>query len=272
MWPRAQGRRASRLARGLASSAGLDTGRFCPPHYGYGPKKLAQYPTEDADTVLIAGGVYGNLEALDAIERRYAQERALAGSTGRVRVVFNGDFHFFNATPDAWDAVNTRIRTAQPDGWSASLGNVEFEAAQLGGPELAAGCGCAYPEYVSDEVVDRSNAIVRQLTRAASEAPPWACDWLSTLPMYSACRVGSVRVSIVHGDPVALAGWSLSAELLNEPKVALWLEQADADMLHRLTRACRTPRRSLATRARGPARFSTTAQRACPTSRGSSGA
>lgn len=224
-------RAIQRSVRGLSSSAGaLDSGRFCPPYYGYGAKKLAACATDEADTLLVAGGVYGNLEALDAIERRYQQERAELGAGGRVRVVFNGDFNFFNATPDAWNAVNRRIYAAAPDGWSASLGNVEFEAAQLGGSELAGGCGCAYPENVSDETVSRSNQIVQLLVRAAAEAPSWSREWLGGLQMYAACRVGGARVSIVHGDPQVLAGWSLSAESVDDAQVRGWLADADADV------------------------------------------
>ncbi|KAG8469368.1 hypothetical protein KFE25_005823 [Diacronema lutheri] len=236
--------------RGLATAAALGTGRLCPPHYGYSATKLALCATDEADTLLIAGGVYGNVHALDAIERRHAAERAAMGAGSRVRVALNGDFHFFNATPDAWDAINRRIHGAAPDGWSASLGNVEFEAAQLGGPELAGGCGCAYPEFVGDEVVSRSNAIVQRLTRAAFAAPGWSREWLGTLPMYAACRVGGARVSIVHGDPRALAGWALSAELFSEPKVRAWLEQADADIFAS-THTCVTHARLVD---RGPAR------------------
>jgi len=220
--------------RHLGGLAGLptafDSGRFCPPHYGYGAKRLAKCETDEADTLLIGGGVYGNPEALDAIERRFQQERVLAGSTGQVRVVLNGDFNFLNATPQAWEAVNRRVYAAAPDGWSATLGNVEFEAARLGGLEFASGCGCAYPDWVADDVVRRSNEIVQRLRQSAFDAPTWTCDWLKTLPMYAACRVGTARVSIVHGDPLALAGWSLSAELLNEVRVAEWLGQADADL------------------------------------------
>lgn len=208
-------------ARGRQLSS-LDTGRTCPPHYGYGPARLAACPTVPADTLFCVGGLYGNLQALDAVEARV---RADPGG-GSVRVVFNGDFNFFNATPAAWDEINTRVSA-----WEATLGNVEFEAAMLGGAELShSGCGCAYPEYVDDSVVERANAIVSQLRTAASSALPRVRSWLSQLPMYAAYQVGGARVAVVHGDALALAGWGLAVEQLDVRRVSCWLDRANADI------------------------------------------
>ena len=51
-------------------------GRMCPVDYRY-PASVFDRPAElTADTLYVAGGLYGNLAALDEIERLAAQERA----------------------------------------------------------------------------------------------------------------------------------------------------------------------------------------------------
>lgn len=49
--------------------------------------------------------------------------------------------------------------------YKAILGNVEVEASNASADWW--GCGCAYPMYVSDEVVGRSDAIVADLRKIA---------------------------------------------------------------------------------------------------------
>jgi hypothetical protein len=91
----------------------------------------------------------------------------------------------------------------------ATKGNVE---AELGADEDA-GCGCAYPDYVGDEVVDRSNQIITRL-RAAAGRFPGLVRRLGELPRYLTASVGGQRVGIVHGDPGSLAGWRLALEAM----------------------------------------------------------
>ena len=84
-------------------------------------------------TLYVAGGLYGNLMALDAIEKRAAKERTAP------TIVFNGDFNFFNVAPRWWRELNSRVR----DGHIATAGNVEVESATIEASGL--GCGCGYP-------------------------------------------------------------------------------------------------------------------------------
>src|SRR3989442_2136023 len=61
-------------------------GRMCPADYRYPPSVFDRPPELTTDVIYVVGGLYGNLAALDAVERLAAQERAI--------VVFNGDFHW----------------------------------------------------------------------------------------------------------------------------------------------------------------------------------
>ena len=95
--------------------------RACPPAYGYSPSVFVRAPDLTAEVLYVAGGLYGNLPALRETERMATLEREQA------RLVFNGDFHWFDA-----------------------------EA----GDDVANGCGCAYPESVPDAAVSYGHRIV----------------------------------------------------------------------------------------------------------------
>ncbi len=82
------------------------------------------------------GGLYGNPFALTAIEERAAEERSCT------RVLFNGDFNFFNISLTDFLKVNTTISKH----YLATAGNVEVEISNEN--HGADGCGCGYPSYV----------------------------------------------------------------------------------------------------------------------------
>ena len=65
-------------------------GRTCPTAYRYSPRVFDRAPEIEADTLYVAGGLYGNVEALAAIAALAARE------PGPVTLVFNGDFHWFD--------------------------------------------------------------------------------------------------------------------------------------------------------------------------------
>lgn len=174
-------------------------GRSCPLDYRYGAAALAGAPTLRADTLWIAGGLYGNPFAL-----RRLRELILA-EQGEATLVFNGDFHWF----DIDDAVFADIEEGI-SGHVATRGNVETEIAD---PRPNAGCGCAYPDRVGDEDVARSNRIIERLRTTASRAPGVAAR-LIALPMFRVAEIGGERVAIVHGDADSLAGWNFSQEAL----------------------------------------------------------
>jgi predicted phosphodiesterase len=173
-------------------------GRSCPLSYRYAPGSLRRAPELAADTLWIAGGLYGNPFALESLTALYERER------GSKALVFNGDFHWFDAEPELFNFINHRVF-----GFAALRGNVETELAE---PREGAGCGCAYPDWVDDGTVERSNAIIERLRAAARDVRA-----LAALPMHLVARVGAARVGVVHGDAESLAGWGFSQEVLSTP-------------------------------------------------------
>ena len=158
-------------------------------------------PTERAATVYAIGGLYGNPEALATVlELKHEDERTGAPVT----LVFNGDFNWFNVDAESFRAVNETVLAH-----SATLGNVE---AELQG-DSGAGCGCAYPAWVDDATVERSNRIIGRLRETAARFPDLVAR-LASLPKVRTFEIGGIRVGILHGDPESLAGWGFSCEAL----------------------------------------------------------
>jgi hypothetical protein len=184
-------------------------GRTCPPHYGYSPRVFARTPDIEADTLYVIGGLYGNPFALDEIDRMAALEPQPP------RRVFNGDFHWFDAEPRLFASVQRRVLSHL-----ALRGNVETEIAA---DDDAAGCGCAYPESVPDDDVERSNRILARLRDVAAGVPN-ARGELAALPMHAVARVGRLRVGIVHGDAWSLAGWRFAHDRLHDDSGAQHLQ------------------------------------------------
>lgn len=185
--------------------AAEEAGRICPLDYAYAPGVFARTADFSAETLYVVGGLYGNFAALETIKAMARAERA--------EIVFNGDFHWFDAEPGWFAEIE---RGTAP--YRALRGNVETEIARAG--DIGAGCGCAYPESVSGDVVARSNEIVTLLQKAM---PVDARERLAQLPMHLVAKVGGLRVGIVHGDAAALAGWRFSQDELDNPKRRDWL-------------------------------------------------
>jgi hypothetical protein len=82
---------------------------------------------------------------------------------------------------------------------------------------------CAYPDYISNDVGDRSNQIMTRLRATASRFPELVSR-LGELPRYLTASVGGRRVGILHGDPESLAGWRLALEAM-EPGDSLMRRQ-----------------------------------------------
>ena len=177
----------------------LSPGRSCPTSYRYGAGALRAEPSLHADSLWIAGGLYGNPFALEALLEAYERE------PGRKALVFNGDFHWFDVDAADFGRINDVVLA-----FHATRGNVETELAT---PQDGAGCGCGYPDWVGDDTVQRSNWIIERL-RATAERLPHTLAPLRTLPMHLVARVGDARIAIVHGDADSLAGWNFSQEAL----------------------------------------------------------
>lgn len=200
-------------------------GRTCPLHYRYRPEVFASpapADLQDLEVLYVVGGLYGNPLALEAVLARFDRE------SGRKRLVFNGDFHWFDTNPALFAQVQRGVLTHR-----ALRGNVETELAELpagDAQDADLGCGCAYPEWVGDAVVARSNRIharLRQTPDAVERAQ------LQALPMWLRADAAGLRIGIVHGDAESLAGWGFAQEHLRDAThldtVRDWFERAQVD-------------------------------------------
>ncbi len=178
-------------------------GRSCPLHYRYAPEVFASPPSDGLaglDVLYVVGGLYGNPFALERVLELFDRE------SGRKRLVFNGDFHWFDVDAAVFERVQRGVLAH-----AALRGNVETEIAAEA--DADAGCGCAYPDWVGEDVVERSNRILGQLRCAATGAQR---AQLAALPMWLRADVGDVRIGIVHGDAQSLAGWGFAQEHLRD--------------------------------------------------------
>jgi hypothetical protein len=174
-------------------------GRSCPISYRYRAEAIGAHTAFNVDTLWVAGGLYGNALALRALLEAYDAEPGTKG------LVFNGDFHWFDADPADFRRINETVL-----GFHALRGNVETEIAA---PAEGAGCGCAYPDWVGDSTVEHSNRIIDRLRTTARNSGADLAR-LADLPMHLAVGVGNARVGVVHGDADSLAGWGFSQEAL----------------------------------------------------------
>ncbi|MFM7461156.1 MAG: hypothetical protein ACKO15_10015 [Burkholderiales bacterium] len=194
----------------------MTPGRSCPLHYRYAPTTFSRHADLAAETVYVIGGLYGNLPALQEILAMASHEAV------KPRLVFNGDFHWFDVDTPTFAAINAEVLKH-----TALRGNVETELA----PDAdEAGCGCAYPGYVDDADVERSNRIMHILRATARQLPAEVAR-LIALPMHLVVSIGTSRVGIVHGDAESLSGWRFAHDSLHEPINQQWVknicDQAD---------------------------------------------
>ena len=197
-------------------------GRSCPAHYRYGPTTFATHAPpalQDLEVLYLVGGLYGNELALQRVLALFERER------GRKQLVFNGDFHWFDADESTFASVQRQVLEHV-----ALRGNVETELADESASGDA-GCGCAYPDWVGDEVVERSNGILARLRGVTSAAQRAA---LAALPMTQRATVGALEVGIVHGDAESLAGWGFAQEHLRQAaqrrRVSDWFDAAQVQV------------------------------------------
>jgi hypothetical protein len=204
----------------LGSAAGA--GRTCPLHYRYTPGGFARPAHWQCDTLYVVGGLYGNEPALRTVLDLFARER------GNKRLLFNGDFHWFDTDPAAFRRINETVLAHD-----ALRGNVETEIASLTNEMVGdADCGCAYPDWVGDDVVQRSNQILQRLHQTARAAPEQQVR-LAALPMWLRVDVAGLRLAVVHGDAESLSGWGFAQEHLQNPShqntVRTWFDAAQVD-------------------------------------------
>ena len=223
-------------SRTTESQAATAPGRSCPLHYRYAPRSLARPAEIECETLYVVGGLYGNEAALNKVIELFDRE------VGNKRLVFNGDFNWFNVDAASFESINHRVM-----GFDALRGNVETELGDDASSEDS-GCGCAYPDWVDSGVVDRSNRIMRRLRATAAQFPELQRG-LAALPMTLRVDVGNpkvgdpnvghpnergVRVAVVHGDAQSLAGWGFAQESLRSSAhrqlVRGWFDAAEVDV------------------------------------------
>lgn len=191
------------LAGSNDANASDGPGRCCPLDYRYDARALREAPTLSCDVLWVVGGLYGNTEALACLQSLIERE-----SHGRVEVVVNGDFHWFDVDPGEFRAIEAGVGR-----WHAMRGNVETELAREPSADgTDAGCGCAYPDSVDQADVDRSNAMIGRLRETARGLRASAA--LGALSMLRRAQVGALRIGCVHGDDQSLSGWRLAHDAL----------------------------------------------------------
>ena len=178
-------------------------GRSCPLHYRYRPEVFADAPPLHAETLYVIGGLYGNVESLRQILAMKRDEEERSG--GRVELLFNGDFNWFDCDAAGFLEINETV-LRHP----ALCGNVE---AELDSADDDNGCGCNYPDYVEAEVVERSNTIMRRLRDCAAQFPALRKQ-VAALPMFRSVEIAGQSVGVVHGDPESLSGWNFAWEAM----------------------------------------------------------
>ena len=179
----------------------MRAGRDCPLDYRLTQDAFRGEPLFDCNVLYVVGGLYGNRQALAAVQRRVAAEPS-------ARVVFNGDAHWFDRDPELFLQIEQGLSVHL-----ALRGNVETELGRA--DDSGAGCGCAYPMEVDDAMVERSNAIQQALSRTVQGLPGMTAN-LAARPSTALVSVAGQRVAISHGDEQSLAGWSCSRESLSD--------------------------------------------------------
>lgn len=198
----------------------MRAGRDCPLDYRLPRDSFGGDPLFSCSSLYVIGGLYGNLQALEAVERRLQAEPG-------ARAVFNGDAHWFDADPDLFGTIESRLAEH-----TLLRGNVETELARENGSD--AGCGCAYPDEVDDRVVEWSNRIHARLTETV-EGIPGMRGRLAQRPPTALIGVAGHRIAVTHGDERSLAGWQCDREALRNPdrqaELNAWLADRDVSVL-----------------------------------------
>ena len=133
----------------------------------------------DADSILIFGGVYSNLQALESLRKR-----ADAQGFAPERIYCSGDIAGYCADPRAvLDAVRDW-------GVHCIAGNVELQLV-----DGADDCGCNFVEGGRCDTLSR-----RWFPYVQSQVGAAQLDWLRSLPQHLYINFGGRRLCLVHGS------------------------------------------------------------------------
>ena len=195
----------------------MEKGRNCSLEYILQKDWTKKSKKLEEEVIYIVGGLYGNRYALEIINKMAHDENA--------KVVFNGDMHWFDVEKEDF----LKIEELSKDSIKL-LGNVEFE---LLNNTSSLGCGCNYPEDVSDGVVERSNIIHNMMKENIK-----GDDILTDIKKRSKTLVLDFfgkKIAITHGDEKSMSGWECSNENLKlvsrKKELDNWFKENDIDIL-----------------------------------------
>ena len=195
----------------------MEKGRNCSLEYILQKDWAKKSKKLEEEVIYIVGGLYGNRYALEIINKMAHDENA--------KIVFNGDMHWFDIEKEDF----LKIEELSKDSIKL-LGNVEFE---LLNNTSSLGCGCNYPEDVSDGVVERSNIIHNMMKGNIKDD-----QILNDIKERSKTLVLDIfgkKIAITHGDEKSMSGWKCSNENLKlgsrKKELDNWFKENDIDIL-----------------------------------------
>ncbi|ELI6430246.1 hypothetical protein [Vibrio harveyi] len=202
----------------------MSKGRSCPNSYRINLNDIISSESTHMDTIYVIGGLYGNFEALKDIVKKKNIEEDRTGK--KVSLIFNGDFNWFNSDSESFEFINNIVLNNL-----AIQGNVE---AELSNPSENAGCGCAYPDYVTDDVVVNSNLIMDKMKECSKDFPEINMK-LGLLSKFKKIKIGKLNILILHGDVESIAGWKLSIDSMPDigrqsEILSNWFESTGVDV------------------------------------------
>lgn len=158
--------------------------------------------------VLLCGGAYGNLEALDAL-------LAEAGRRGipPANIIHSGDAIAYCSDPEAV------ARRLSDRGIASIKGNVEDQLAANAGD-----CACGFEEGSACQVM-----AVEWYAYADSEISGETRDWCAALPDQLAFTMKSRRFRVVHGSVTTINRFMFGS--LDEDEFELELRAAESDVV-----------------------------------------
>ena len=195
----------------------MEKGRNCSLEYILQKDWTKKSKKLEEEVIYIVGGLYGNRYALEIINKMAHDENA--------KVVFNGDMHWFDIEKEDF----LKIEELSKDSIKL-LGNVEFE---LLNNTSSLGCGCNYPEDVSDGVVERSN-IIHNMMKENIKGNQILNDIKERSKTLVLDFFGK-KIAITHGDEKSMSGWKCSNENLKlesrKKELDNWFKENDIDIL-----------------------------------------
>lgn len=195
----------------------MEKGRNCSLEYILQKDWTKKIKNLEAEVIYIVGGLYGNRCALEIINKMAHGENA--------KVIFNGDMHWFDVEKEDFLKIEELSK-----GSIKLLGNVEFE---LLNNTTSLGCGCNYPEDVSDGVVERSN-IIHNMMKENIKGDQILNDIKGRSKTLVLDFFGK-KIAITHGDEKSMSGWKCSNDNLKlesrKKELDNWFKENDIDIL-----------------------------------------